>query len=67
MLIGPYEQTDELEIDCYENQRWNAISGLISTTGLAKSGFTTIGNFKKQKFRFFNTLDLKLNSTLFIP
>lgn len=39
---GPYTQTDELEIHTYENQRWNALSGVLGLrNGFTKLGFPT--------------------------
>ena len=26
---GPYTQTDEIDLNTYENQRWNAVSGVL--------------------------------------
>lgn len=43
---GPYAQTDEIDIDTYENQRWNAVSGVLGY----KDGFTKFGNYLKFKF-----------------
>lgn len=37
--IGPYIQTDEVELTTFENQRWNAVTGVM---GL-RNGFTSIG------------------------
>ena len=37
---GPFTQRDTVEIHTYENQRWNAVSGVM---GLRKNGFTSIG------------------------
>ena len=37
--IGPYIQTDELELTTFENQRWNAVTGVM---GL-RNGFTSVG------------------------
>ena len=36
--LGPYVQTDEIEVKTYENQRWNAVSGLM---GL-RNGFSNV-------------------------
>ncbi len=41
---GANMQTDEIEMFCYENQRWWVFTGLAGAL-LNKSGFTTIGIF----------------------
>jgi hypothetical protein len=41
---GANIQTDEIEMYCYENQRWWVFTGLAGAL-LNKSGFTTIGTF----------------------
>ena len=41
---GANMQTDEIEMFCYENQRWWVFTGLAGAL-MNKSGFTTIGIF----------------------
>ena len=36
---GPFLQTDEVIVQTYENQRWNAISGIFGE----KTGYSKIG------------------------
>ena len=43
---GPYTQTDEIDLNTYENQRWNAVSGVLGY----KDGFTKFGNKFLKKF-----------------
>ncbi|CAF0910386.1 unnamed protein product, partial [Brachionus calyciflorus] len=39
---GPYDQSDELEIYTYENQRWNVVASLSGLLN-SKAGFTKLG------------------------
>ncbi len=39
---GPYVQVDEEAVSTYENQRWNAIAGVLSAVGGLKEGYTPI-------------------------
>jgi hypothetical protein len=65
---GPFTQTDDIQINTYENQRWNAVSGLM---GL-RNGFTSVGlpsdrsNWSDEKGKIRQRReDFKLPSTQF--
>jgi len=50
---GANMQTDEIEMFCYENQRWWVFTGLAGAL-LNKSGFTTIGIFFRLIYKNLN-------------